>query len=229
MERAYWHVKSSLIRKLYEFNRAYHFWSLKQRPFTVDNTSIAHMADTYVSWSDDIDKYLSRKGPYQPFQETITITPKSHPSAFQTLQTNQRLNFRLDINRQRRTSFANMSHIVATKVRIELPDLQTDSGVAFLTLIHSGTSDMNSIARKTKPGGVLSFAHAAREIPYKIDYENPNNTAGGLIGDKDQGFWGLSPFTVWELSFDNQGNSWINLENIKRVKLTFEGYFLLGK
>lgn len=229
MERAYWHVKSSLIRKLYDFNRAYNFWSLKQRPFTVDNTSIAHMADTYVSWSDDIDKYLSRKGPYQPFQETITITPKSHPSAFQTLHTSQRLNFRLDINRQRRTSFANMSHIVATKVSIELPDLQTESGVAFLTLMHSGTSDMNSIARKTKPGGVLSFAHAAREIPYKIDYGNPKNTAGGLIGDKDQGFWGLSPFTVWELSFDNQGNSWINLESIKRVKLTFEGYFLLGK
>ncbi|MGH1541208.1 MAG: hypothetical protein ACRBHB_12350 [Arenicella sp.] len=229
MERAYWHVKSSLLRKLYEFNRAYYFWSLKPREFKVDDTSIAHLAETYVEWTNDIDKYLSRKGPYQPFQETITITPKTHPSAFAALTNTKRLNFRLDINRQTRASFANMSHIVATKVKLELPDLRPDKGVAFLTLLHSGTSDMNSVARKTKPGGVLSFAHAPREIPYKIDYGNPSNTAGGLIGDKDQGFWGLSPFTVWELNFDNQGNDWINLDDIKKLKLTFEGYFLLGK
>jgi hypothetical protein len=78
-----------------------------------------------------------------------------------------------------------------------------------IKLTHSGLAQQNSDADLTNPANLHTFVHSPRTIPYKIDYANRANTAGGLIGDKDQGFPGLSPFTMWEIGFEAPENKWL--------------------
>jgi hypothetical protein len=225
---AYWDLKADLLRELYEFNRAYAYWSLIDRPFLASDSTVADLASVYAGWTKDIDTFLEQSGPVQPFEEQLDITRANFPEAFALLATTRTLNVMLDLRAIAPTSFAAMTHIVATKVAVALPDIHPASGAVLVTLTHSGLSQQNSGLDLSVPANVHTFNHARRTIPYKIDYGNPANSAGGLIGDSDQGFPGLSPFTLWEISFAAPGNEWLDVTQITRVRLTFSGTFLLG-
>jgi hypothetical protein len=62
--------------------------------------------------------------------------------------------------------------------------------------------------------------------PYKIDYKDQKNTAGGNLGEDSQGYIGVSPFTLWRLDFNPKGNEWLDLSTLKTVSLTFSGRIL---
>jgi len=95
--------------------------------------------------------------------------------------------------------------------------------VLFLNLIHSGQAVLNSDIDRDKPGALHVFSHRPRIRLYKIDYKDRENTAGGNLGEGDQGYIGLSPFTQWRIDFDLKGNEWLDLKAVKTVLLTFEG------
>lgn len=225
---SYWDLKADLLRELYEFNRAYTYWSLVDRPFVTSDATIADLAATYVAWTNDIDAFLEQTGPVQPFEEQIAITAADFPEAFASLGRTRTLNVALPLRTIAPTSFAAMTHIVAIRVAVALPDIHPTSGAVLIELTHSGLSERNSGLDLSVPANVQTFNHARRTIPYKIDYGNPNNSAGGLIGDSEQGFPGLSPFTMWQISFKAPGNEWLDVTQITRVQLTFSGTFLLG-
>lgn len=70
------------------------------------------------------------------------------------------------------------------------------------------------------------FSHRPRLAPYKIDYKNPANTAGGKLGEDSQGYIGVSPFALWRLDFNLRGNEWLDVSTVNTVQLTFSGRFL---
>jgi len=224
---AYWDLKADLLRELYEFNRAYTYWSLIDRPFVTSDATFADLAATYAGWTNDIDTFLEQTGPVQPFEQQIEITAADFPEPFASLSRTRTINVALDLRTIAPTSFASMTHIVATKLAVALPDIHPTSGAVLIELTHSGLSEQNSGVDLSVPANVHTFNHARRTIPYKIDYGNPTNSAGGLIGDPEQGFPGLSPFTMWEISFDARGNEWLDVNQITRIHLTFSGTFLL--
>lgn len=227
MTSAYWDLKADLLRELFEFNRAYTYWSLVERPFLASDETIANLAITYASWSADIDAFLQQTGPVQPFEQQIDITIADYPEAFALLARTRSLNVRLDLESLVPKYFANMTHIVATSLQVKLPDIHASSGVLLIELTHSGLAAQNS-GDPRLPGKVHVFSHARRTIPYKIDYANPANTAGGVIGDRDQGFPGLSPFTLWQISFAQAGNEWLDVSQIRTISLVLSGTFLLA-
>ena len=47
-----------------------------------------------------------------------------------------------------------------------------------------------------------------------------------IFGEGGQGYIGLSPFSNWRIDFNLNGNDWLDVKQIKTVKLTFEGRFL---
>ena len=113
---SYWDLKADLLRELYEFNRAYTYWSLVDRPFVASDSTIADLASAYVAWTNDIDTFSEQSGPVQPFEEQIELTRGRLPRGVRLLVTTRTLNVVLDLRAIAPTSFAAMTHIVATKV-----------------------------------------------------------------------------------------------------------------
>ena len=228
MTSAYWSVKAEVLRELYEFNRAYTYWSLVERPFFSADTTIADLALAYAEWSKDIDTFLEQSGPVQPFRQQIVISAAEFPEAFTLLAQTRKLHVQLDLATIAPKFFGGMTHVVATTVAVKLPDVHATTGAVLIELTHGGLAQQNSSA-DLGPAAVHTFSHARRTIPFKIDYGNPANTAGGLIGDAQQGFPGLSPFAMWEISFAAPGNEWLDVSVIRSVQLDIAGTFLLGQ
>jgi hypothetical protein len=121
MTGAYWNLKAGLLRELYEFNRAYTYWSLLERQFVASDETVANLASTYADWTGEIDTFLEQSGPMQPFQQQIEITAADYPEAFVVLPQTRRLNLFLDITKLLPKYFADSTHVVATTLNVGLP------------------------------------------------------------------------------------------------------------
>ncbi|MGH8581482.1 MAG: collagen-like triple helix repeat-containing protein [Gammaproteobacteria bacterium] len=219
MGSAYSAIKSILIQQLYEENRAYYFWSLESQPFSTTGLTIASLAQTHAVLMQQIESAQQQSAaPYQPFTQAVTISAADLPLAFSRLKTSQTLSFSISPSDP---AFDNMYQVIASSYQLEFPDIKVASGVLFVELLHPGTSVQVSVSNST-----IQFTHAQRSVPYKIDYGNPANTGGGVLGAADQGFVGLSPFTLWTLNFSESGNSWLDLSTIQSLVITFTGTFV---
>ncbi len=220
MQNAYDNLKAVIVKKLYEENRAFEYWSLKSSNFSTSDLNMATLVTTHENLLKKIDPVKSRSDSiYEPFTQEIDIKADQYIMGFELLPLTKKLVFNIPVNIK---SFSNQYQVMAEKVKIELPDITTKDNVLTLQIIHPGTG----LQVPNNGGEPVHFVHLPRAVPYKIDYQNPHNTAGGLIGDRDQGYTGLSPFTFWTINFDLQGNEWLDLTIIKRVKLTFSGTFV---
>jgi hypothetical protein len=224
LKDAYEDVQRHLLRNIYQENRAYQYWSLSDRPLQTDNLNVATLAATHQGLLGDIDGFRERKEAFSDFTQSLTISRDDYPNEFAALLKTRTLAFSLDIRRVK--GFENMCYIVARSFRLNLPDIRDDKNILSLNLIHSGQAVLNSDVDRDRPGAIHAFSHRPRTRPYKIDYKDRRNTAGGNLGEADQGYIGLSPFTQWRLDFGLKGNDWLDLKTIKSIELTFEGRML---
>ena len=69
--------------------------------------------------------------------------------------------------------------------------------------------------------------HQQRTVPFNIHYLQSREQSGGLIGSSDQGYYGISPFSVWAPDFSASNNAWLwpHLSKVNSVCLTFTGNF----
>jgi hypothetical protein len=225
MQHSYNTIKTTLVRKLYEENRAFAYWSLQESPFSTSDMNMATLSDTHSRLSEKIDLYKERKGgPFQPFTQQIEIKAEDWELAFRTFPETRKISFTFDLSMK---EFRNQFQVMASKVAIEFPDVKSENDVFSLRLVHSG----HSFQRADSKSEPVEFSHLPRTVPYKIDFKNPKNTGGGLIGDNEakgakQGYSGLSPFTLWTLDFSLlSDNEFKVLANMTRFVLTFEGTY----
>jgi hypothetical protein len=224
LKDAYEEVQHSILRNLYQENRAYRYWSLRDRPFKTDDLNLATLANTHHRLTADIDGFRENSDSFSPFTQTVTVSADRYPDEFAALRESRILTFELDLRRE--PDFENMRHIIASEFTVELPEVQGGSRVLFLNLVHSGEALLNSDTDLNSPGALHVFSHRPRVSPYKIDYRRPENTAGGSLGDESQGYIGLSPFTLWRLDFGLKGNEWLDVRTVNTVLLTFSGRML---
>ncbi|MCW5652017.1 MAG: hypothetical protein KIS62_19905 [Ramlibacter sp.] len=221
LKDAYEDVQRTLLRNIYQENRAFQYWALQHRPLKTDNLNMATQAATHERLMADIDNFRENNEAFSDFHQKITVTADRYPNEFAALLQSRSLAFGLDIRTQ--PGFRNMRYVIARSFKLEFPDIVGGDNVLFLNLIHSGQALLNSDTDLGKPGALHVFSHRPRIRLYKIDYADRDNTAGGNLGERDQGYIGLSPFTQWRIDFDLQGNEWLDLKVIKTVVLTFEG------
>jgi hypothetical protein len=228
---AYEDVQRDLLRNIYLENRAYQYWSLKERPLETENLNVATLADTHRRLIKAIDSFREENEEFDDFRQKLKISADRYPNEFAALPDTKSLAFTLDIRSEE--GFENMSYIIARSFKLVFPDIvipdkleEKEKRVLSLNLIHSGQAVLNSNTKLDKPGALHVFSHRPRVRLYKIDYKNKDNTAGGSLGDNAQGYIGLSPFTMWRIDFNLDGNKWLDLKGIKSVELTFEGRML---
>jgi hypothetical protein len=231
---AYEDVQRDLLRNIYLENRAYQYWSLQERQLETENLNVATLADTHRRLMKAIDSFREENEEFDDFRQNVKISASRYPNEFAALPGTKSLAFTLDI---RNKDFANMSYIIARSFKLVFPDIVIDpkelekldedeKRVLSINLIHSGQALLNSNTKLDKPGALHLFSHQPRVRLNKIDYKTKTNTAGGSLGDNVQGYIGLSPFTMWRIDFDLDGNEWLDLKSIKSVELTFEGRML---
>ncbi len=229
---AYEDAQRDLLRNIYLENRAYQYWSLKSRPLETENLNVATLADTHRRLVKAIDGFREENEEFDDFHQELKISAEEYPDEFAALPATKSLAFALDI--RDKEDFENMSYIIARSFKLVFPDIvidpekldKKDKRVLSINLIHGGQAVLNSNTKRDKPGALHVFSHRPRVRLYKIDYRNKVNTAGGSLGDNAQGYIGLSPFTLWRIDFDLDGNTWLDLKRIKSVELTFEGRML---
>ncbi len=226
MQNAYTSLKTVIVRKLYEENRAFEYWSLQESNFSTHDVNMATLSNTHAQLLLKIDTFKERKGlPFQPFTQQLDINTADWEIPFRAFASTKKFVFNFGINR---TEFKNKYQVMVSKVKIELPDIQRKEGVIYMRLKHSGVC--YQVADAGKPA--IQFSHMPRTVPYQIDYKNPVNTGGGVIGDNEtqggkQGYAGLSPFTSWTLDFSLLSDEeFKGLESVKIFRLTFEGTFI---
>ncbi|MBX3585557.1 MAG: hypothetical protein KF796_02850 [Ramlibacter sp.] len=221
LKDAYEDVQRTLLRNIYQENRAYRYWALRDRQLETNDLNIATQAAAHERLVADIESFRENTEAFSDFKQKLTVNAERYPNEFAAMLKSKSLNFTLDIRGE--PDFRNMRYIIARSFKIEFPDIAGDSNVLFLNLIHSGQAILNSDTNLAKPGALHSFSHRPRTRLYKIDYRDRDNTAGGNLGEGDQGYIGLSPFAQWRIDFDLEGNDWLDLKAIKTVLLTFEG------
>ncbi|MES2938702.1 MAG: hypothetical protein V4864_13530 [Pseudomonadota bacterium] len=224
LKDAYEDVQRTLLRNMYQENRAYRYWALRERPLDTNDLNIATQAAAHGRLVADIDGFRENNEAFSDFRQKLTITAERYPNEFAAMRTSRSLAFTLDIRRE--PGFRNMRYIVARSFKLEFPDIVDGADVLYLNLVHSGQAVLNSDTDLDKPGALHAFSHRPRTLPYKIDYTDRENTFGGNLGEREQGYIGLSPFTQWRLDFDLQGNDWLDLNAINTIVLTFEGRML---
>ncbi|MGE3348981.1 MAG: hypothetical protein AB7I35_16250 [Ramlibacter sp.] len=221
LKDAYEDVQRNLLRNIYQENRAYRYWALRDRQLETNDLNIATQAAAHERLMADIESFRENTEAFSDFKQKLTVSAERYPNEFAAMLKSKSLNFTLDIRGE--PDFRNMRYIIARSFKIEFPDIAGGSHVLFLNLIHSGQAILNSDTNLAKPGALHSFSHRPRTRLYKIDYRDRDNTAGGNLGEGDQGYIGLSPFAQWRIDFDLEGNDWLDLKAIKTVLLTFEG------
>ncbi len=222
MQSALSHIQMVLVRMLYEENRALEFWSLKKSPFQVNDLSMAALSQVHENILNEIGPLKDRTSAiFEPFTQEISIAEADYAVAFKMLPETKRLVFNIPVTTK---AFLNLYQVMVDKVEISFPDISSKTNTLSVELIHPGSG--YQVPQPTASGNEpIEFVHLPRAIIYKIDYANPTNTAGGVIGDPDQGYTGLSPLTTWTLNFDLEGNNWLfdTLDTIKSVNLKFTG------
>ena len=221
LKDAYEDVQHNLLRNIYQENRAYQYWSLKNRQLRTDDLNIATLASTHQGLISDIDAFRENSQSFNDFDQEVTIAAERYPNEFADLRA---LTFKLDIRREE--GFQNMRYIIAREFKLKFPEVNDGSHVLFINVVHTGESVLNSDTDLDKTGALHVFSHRPRVSPYKIDYKNPANTAGGKLGEDSQGYIGVSPFALWRLDFNLRGNEWLDLSTLTKVQLTFSGRFL---
>jgi hypothetical protein len=224
LQDAYEDLQRHLLRNIYLENRAYQYWSLKDRVLQTEDLTIATLSATHGLLIADIDGFRENTQAASDFTQKVTIAAARYPNEFAALVKSRALAFELDIHKEK--GFQNMRHIVVSKFTLELPEVNGGSNVLFVNLVHSGEAVLNSDTDLAAPGALHVFSHRPRMAPYKIDYQDSRNTAGGTLGDETQGYIGVSPFAVWRLDFNLQGNDWLDLTKVKTVTLVFSGKIL---
>ncbi len=221
LKDAYEDVQRNLLRNIYQENRAYQYWSLKDRPLQTNDLNIATQAAAHDRLMADIDAFRENNEAFSDFNQKLVVSADRYPNEFAAMPESRSLTFELDIRKE--PGFENMRFIIARSFTLEFPEVADGDHVLFVNLVHSGQAVLNSDTNLDKLDAVHVFSHRPRVLPYKIDYKEPDNTAGGNLGEGDQGYIGLSPFTLWRIDFGLKGNEWLDLKVIKTVKLTFSG------
>lgn len=224
LKDAYEDVLRNLLRNIYQENRAYQYWALRNRQLQTDNLNIATLAATHQQVIADIDSFRENSQAFNKFNQEVIISADRYPNEFGDLRASHILTFRLDIRHEE--GFQNMRYIIAREFKLRFPEVKDSSHVLFVNVMHTGEAVLNSDVDLDKPGALHVFSHRPRLSPYKIDYKNPANTAGGDLGDDSQGYIGVSPFALWRLDFTLKGNEWLDLSTLKTVELSFSGRFL---
>ncbi|MEA2205227.1 MAG: hypothetical protein QOE77_2003 [Blastocatellia bacterium] len=224
LKDAYEDVQRNLLRNIYQENRAYQYWSLKNRQLKTDDLNIATLTATHVGLIKEIDTFRENSQMFNPFEQEVIISADRFPNEFADLHKSKALTFKLDILREE--GFLNMRYIIAREFTLEFPDVVDNSHVLYVNVVHTGEAVLNSDTDVDKPGAVHVFSHRPRVSLYKYDYKKKAKTAGGDLGEDSQGYIGVSPFTMWRFDFNLKGNEWLDLSSLKTVVLTFSGRFL---
>jgi hypothetical protein len=224
LKDAYEDLQRNLLRNIYQENRAYQYWALRDHQLQTDDLNIATLAATHQRLISDIDGFRENSQSFNDFRQEVVVSADRYPNEFGDLRKSHALTFALDIRREE--GFQNMRYIIAREFKLRFPEVKDGANVLFVNVVHTGESVLNSETDLDKPGALHVFSHRPRVSPYKIDYKNPENTAGGKLGEDSQGYIGVSPFALWRLDFNLKGNEWLDLSTLKTVELIFSGRFL---
>jgi hypothetical protein len=223
MTQAYDAARDYAVWLLYQECRAYEYWSLTEpEPFELSDLLISFLNNSHLGLKRKITEAMaatqSVKGLFedQPVQFDLT----DGASALAQLWKTKRMTLRIDPDA---LSFQNFWDVRATEVAVFLPDVDRASDRLTIRLLHNGDSIL--VDRKGKR---RAYTHERREMGFVFDYKNQKITGHAAIGDENEGFVNLSPFTTWDLDFGLPGNEWLDVTLIKSVILSFRGFWRIN-
>ncbi len=228
MQQAYDAVREYVVWLLYEENRAYQYWSLTDDPFVVSDLRISFLAQTHV---DIKQKIVTAMGDTErvntPFQDVrVTLDLTNNASAFAQLALQKKLTIQLDIDDP---AFQDFCNVRADSLTVVLPDITPDTGTLTLSLTHNGDSPFYTYDSGAAKLELMEFTHQPLTAGFRQNYAQKEVTGICKIADESQGYANLSPFTLWTINFDQGGNEWLDLTQVQRIQLSFNGTWQIVK
>ncbi len=150
----------------------------------------------------------------------------SGASAFAQLASQKKLTVQLDIDDP---AFQNFCNVRAESLTVALPDFAPDTGTLTLSLTHNGDSPFYTVDGGTATLKLMEFTHQPLTAGFQQNYAQKENTGICTIADESQGYANLSPFTLWTINFDQGGNEWLDLTQVQRIQLSFNGTWQIIK
>ncbi len=238
MAGAYEDIRKHILRYLFEEHTAYRYWALEEKPFLVQDRSMAGLSALHAKLMGDIlDLLNNRVAVMQPFQQqTLTLAEASRSGQFAAFR--QGYDERKEDGTQRRVHeltfsispedglFQGWVQVLATNFTIALPGVRTANaaGTVSVQLIHSGSSVI--YGQNGKP---MEFSHARRLADYSYRIADGVRVGGGSLGgDGDnREYIGLSPYATWtiRLRSDATSNPGLDLSAVREIQLTFSGKY----
>jgi hypothetical protein len=224
-------AKGMLIRALYQEQRAFDYWALRDSNFQVSDSSVATLSATHNRLTNDVlqQLVLFGRGPQSfDFNEVqVELLPADLPEAFARFRQNGREGGRLDFTFDLNSNALGLGRaaVKVSGVRIVIDGVATPNNRSVVAyLLHSGRALFQDVNR-----GEHQFSHKPRSVRYEYDIntglplsQNDTNNLRGAGND----FADLSPFTLWSLFITDELNPGIDRSNITRVQLAFTGFFM---
>ncbi len=228
MQQAYDAVREYVVWLLYEENRAYQYWSLTDNPFVVSDLRISFLAQTHV---DIKQKIVTAMGDTERLNTSfrdvrVMLDLTNNASAFAQLASQKKLTVQLDIDDP---AFQDFCNVRAESLTVALPDFTPDTGTLTLSLTHNGDSPFYTYDAGTATLKLMEFTHQPLTAGFQQNYAQKEVTGICEIADESQGYANLSPFTLWTINFDQGGNEWLDLTQVQRIELSFNGTWQIIK
>lgn len=228
MQQSYDAVREYVVWLLYEENRAYQYWSLSGDPFVVSDLRISFLAQTHVQIKQKIVTAMGDTETVNtPFEDVRVIFDlTNNASAFAQLASQKKITVQLDIDDP---AFQDFCNVRADSLTVVLPDFNPDTGTLTLSLTHNGDSPFYNYDTGAGKLELVEFTHQPLTAGFRQNYAQKEVTGICKIADESQGYANLSPFTLWTIDFNEGGNEWLDLTQVERIELCFNGTWQIIK
>jgi hypothetical protein len=233
-ERAYRDVRMMLVKILHLENRAFEYWSLSDRHFTINYHRIAAVTAEQARLEFGISEEQRAKfesGGLLTSWESLRLETLVSSEAFQMFIEGQEtagiandrahvLHFQ--VTPESAPLLRRWKALRLTSIRIRLTSgVSTHDGTVQYSLVHHGS------ALLLKPsGGFRRYVHPRRKytLGYKISTGEP--TTDELLAVLDKDFIAPSPFSPWTLTVSTEFNPGLSFEGVTGVEMSILGKYL---
>jgi len=221
----YQDFRSFVLKYLYQENRAYIYWSQREREFTPKDTSFLGLSVLHSELKGEIIDHINRfSNPNQLLtDQNIELNATRREKQFADFKSTRRLTFNINTAED---FFLGWFHVMLTNFRIRLKGKGLEeSGRYYIQLIHHGSVfvvDANDQLNEYTHSQVLSV------YQYRIDNGKPVTMAGGSLGGDNTGGnsrrIALSPYATFTIAIPERFNPGVNLNGLESIEINFSGF-----
>jgi len=221
----YQDFRSFVLKYLYQENRAYIYWSQRERKFAPKDTTFLGLSILHSELKGEIIDHINRfSNPNQLLtDQNVELNATRREKQFVDFKSTRRLTFNINTAED---FFLGWFNVMLTNFRIYLKGKGLEeSGRYYIQLIHHGSvfvMDANDELHEYTHSQVLSV------YQYRIDNGKPVTMAGGSLGGDNTGGnsrrIALSPYATFTIAIPERFNPHVNLDGLECIEIHFSGF-----